>query len=93
MRVLDKYPAVKQQLKEIYEKEFFDNIVGLTDAQANYIQREEAEISRTERDLLFLKENTSHWKKMLSDDCEDKHSTIYKAYVDLFGLPEGLYLD
>ena len=47
-------------------------------------------MTKTERDLLFISENSELWNKMLSEDMGTPQSDIYKAYVILFGVPNGL---
>ena len=88
MRPLEDFARIENELKEMFVKRFFDEVVGMTDPQINYIEREKEGMTKTERDLLFISENSELWNKMLSEDMGTPESDIYKAYVILFGAPQ-----
>ena len=90
MRPLEEFARVENELKEMFVKRFFDEIIGMTDPQVNYLEREKEGMSKTENDLLFISENSELWNKMLSEDIGTTESDIYKSYVILFGIPNGL---
>ena len=90
MRPLEDFARIENELKEMFVKRFFDEVIGMTDPQINYLEREKEGMTKTERDLLFISENSELWNKMLSEDMGTPESDIYKAYVISFGVPNGL---
>ena len=80
---------VMETLEELYITRFFDEVIGLTDPQVNYIQREKDGVGKTKNEMLFAAENKSLWAGMLDKDSKHKHAPIYQTYVSLFGLPKG----
>lgn len=93
MRPLEDFARIENELKEMFVKRFFDEVIGMTDPQVNYLEREKEGMTKTERDLLFISENSELWNKMLSEDMGTPESDIYKAYVILFGAPNGLNIN
>jgi len=80
---------VMETLEELYITRFFDEVIGLTDPQVNYIQREKDGVGKTRNEMLFVAENKSLWAGMLDKDSKHKHAPIYQTYVSLFDFPKG----
>tara|TARA_R100001463_G_scaffold44170_1_gene91987 strand:- start:4023 stop:4304 length:282 start_codon:yes stop_codon:yes gene_type:complete len=80
---------VMETLEELYITKFFDEVIGLTDPQVNFIQREKDGISKTKNEMMFATENKSLWAGMLDKESKHKHAPIYQTYVSLFGMPKG----
>lgn len=81
---------VMDKLEKMFCDKFFDEVVGMTDPQVNYIQRQKDGMARTKNDMIFATENRNLWEGMLEEDSVHKHAPIFKTYVALFGLPSFL---
>jgi len=83
-----KFNIINNELKKFFNEHLFDQVIGLTNAQINYAQREEDGMNEDENLALFKKENKQEWLKMLADDKNEfRYSEIYQAWEKLFGLP------
>ena len=59
---------VMETLEELYIKRFFDEVIGLTDPQVNFIQREKDGVSKTKNEMMYAAENKSLWAGMLDKE-------------------------
>ena len=86
-----KFNLINNELKKFFNDHLFDQVIGLTNAQINFAQREEDGMNEDENVKIFQKENKEEWIRMLADDKgEFRYSEIYQAWVKLFGLPFDL---
>jgi len=83
-----KFNTINNELKKFFDEHLFKEVIGMTNAQINYAQREQDGMEEEENLTIFRKENKEEWEKMLNDEAgEYKYSEIYQAWVKLFGLP------
>jgi len=86
-----KYNLINNELKKFFNEHLFEQVIGMTNAQIGFAQREEDGMNEDENLALFKKENKEEWLKMLGDTKQEyRYSEIYQAWVELFGLPFDL---
>jgi len=83
-----KFNLINNELRRFFDEHLFGEVIGMTNAQINHLQREEDGMDEEENVAIFRKENKAEWKKMIEDkEGKYKFSEIYQAWVKLFGLP------
>jgi len=86
-----KFNLINNELRKFFDEHLFKEVIGMTNAQINHLQREEDGMDEEENLKIFRKENKAEWEKMINDEAgEYKYSEIYQAWVKLFGLPFNL---
>jgi len=80
-------PYVRELMREaVSDKLFRENMHGLTDAEENYIRRQDEGVPQTTNHEIWKKENREWWIEVLSDKYKKFHG-FYFNYVRLFGFP------
>jgi len=61
-----KYNLINNELKKFFNEHLFEQVIGMTNAQIGFAQREEDGMNEDENLALFKKENKEEWLKMIA---------------------------